>query len=83
MLELLLSLVTSKAGGYILGALASLAAVAGVYLKGRSAGVAREREKTAAATLDLVAEKNHAENDVASLSDAALDAELVHAGRKP
>jgi hypothetical protein len=45
--------------GWILGAVAVLAAVAGVYLKGRSAGKAVEQKKATAR--DLTEAKEHAE----------------------
>lgn len=64
---------------WILGALALLATVAGVYLKGRSAGKRVEQQKTAEreiaqerARAETIQEAQHVQTEVARLPDDAV-----------
>jgi Flp pilus assembly protein TadB len=68
-----------RAYGWILGALAVLAAVAGVYLKGRIAGKRVERQKSAARELEqerakaeTIKEVHDVQTEVTRLPDNAV-----------
>lgn len=65
--------------GWVIGALAVLAAVAGVYLKGRSAGKQVEQKKATARQLEqerakaeTIQEVHNAQTEVARLPDDAV-----------
>jgi len=73
----------SKFYGWVLGALAVLATVAGIYLKGRSAGKQVEQQKATEreiaqerARAETMKEVHDAQTEVARLPDDAVDAGL-------
>ena len=73
----------SRFYGWALGALAVLAAVAGVYLKGRSAGKQGEQKKATERTLEqerakaeTIQEVHDVQTEVARLPDSDLDDRL-------
>ena len=72
----MLAFAFSPLGRWVVGALAILAVVGGVYLKGRLAGVASEKAKQAQETLNNLRDRNKTDETVNKLPAPDLDREL-------
>lgn len=79
----MISAIWGRFYAWILGALAVLATVAGVYLRGRSAGKQVEQKKATARELaqeraraEVIQEVHNVQTEVAHLPDDAVDAGL-------
>lgn len=76
MIAELVALFGPKLIGAAGGALALLLSAIALYFKGKSAGVSRERERQATATLDAVVEHKRVEEAVDRLPDSDARREL-------
>ena len=77
----MLSLLWARFSGYIIAIGAALAALGGIYLKGRSAGKQAEQAAETEKALEQAKKGSEIDSSVRGLSDAELDKRLHMADR--